>query len=180
MPILFIRSIANFVRTWLYFQIRSPWVKYDGMVRVPWSVSLWSPHKDISFGKYVQFGTGCVVHCDAKFGSKVLVAKNVAFINRDDHLTDVVGKTMWDSPRGDRYKLIVEDDVWIGHGAIIFSGVTIGKGSVVAAGSLVNKDVPPYSIVGGVPAKVIKARFSAEEIVRHEELLKKSDSELPR
>lgn len=54
--------------------------------------------------------------------------------------------------------IVIEDDVWIGAGTIILAGVTIGKGSVVASNAVVNKDVPPYSIVGGVPAKVIKER----------------------
>lgn len=62
--------------------------------------------------------------------------------------------------------IIVEDEVWIGFGAIIMSGVTIAKGAVVAAGSIVTKDVPPYAIVGGNPAKLIKYRFSAEIIER--------------
>lgn len=52
--------------------------------------------------------------------------------------------------------IVVEDDVWIGAGAIITDSVTIGKGAVVAAGAVVTKDVPPYTVVGGVPARVIK------------------------
>lgn len=55
--------------------------------------------------------------------------------------------------------IFVEDDVWIGRGATIMSGVKIGRGAIVAAGSIVTKDVPPYTIVGGIPAKVIKTRF---------------------
>lgn len=54
--------------------------------------------------------------------------------------------------------IIIDDDVWIGAGAIILTGVTIGKGSVIAAGSIVTKDVEPYTIVGGNPAKLIKKR----------------------
>lgn len=61
-------------------------------------------------------------------------------------------------------KIIVEDDVWIGYGALIMSGVTIGKGAIVGAKSIVTKDVPPYSIVVGAPAKVIKYRFSSKVI----------------
>ena len=56
--------------------------------------------------------------------------------------------------------IIIEDDVWIGYGAIILSGVHIGQGAAIAAGAVVSKDVPAYAIVGGVPAKIIKYRFS--------------------
>ncbi len=56
--------------------------------------------------------------------------------------------------------IIIEDDVWIGAGSIILAGVTVGQGAVIAAGAVVNNDVPPYAIVGGVPAKVIKYRVN--------------------
>ena len=55
--------------------------------------------------------------------------------------------------------ILVGDDVWLGHNAMVMSGVTIGQGAVIAAGSVVTKDVPPYAIVGGNPARVIKYRF---------------------
>jgi virginiamycin A acetyltransferase len=60
--------------------------------------------------------------------------------------------------------VIIGNDVWIGRDVIILSGVKIGDGAIIAAGALVNKDVPQYSIVGGVPAKVIKMRFNKETI----------------
>ena len=66
------------------------------------------------------------------------------------------------------YQVRIENDVWIGTGAILFDGVTIGNGAIVAAGAVVNKDVPPYAIVGGVPAKVIRYRFSEEMIEKLE------------
>jgi virginiamycin A acetyltransferase len=62
-------------------------------------------------------------------------------------------------------KIIIEDEVWIGTNALILSGLTIGKGAIIAAGSIVTKDVPPYSIYGGNPAKLIKYRFSEDIIV---------------
>ena len=64
-----------------------------------------------------------------------------------------------------RGPIVLEDDVWLGFGCTIMSGVTIGRGAVVAAGAVVTKDVPPYAIVGGVPAKVIKYRFT-DDVIR--------------
>jgi acetyltransferase-like isoleucine patch superfamily enzyme len=60
--------------------------------------------------------------------------------------------------------IIIKDDVWIGFGATILSGVTIGQGAVIAAGAIVTKDVPPYSIVGGIPADIIRYRFKDNTI----------------
>jgi len=142
------------------------------------SVWFYSPHRSITLGDYVQFGPRCSVQFDIVFGSKVLVGRSVAFVGRDDHRIDIVGKAIWDSGRGDQYKTTVEDDVWIGHGAIVVAGVTIGRGSVVAAGSVVTRDVPRYSVVAGVPARVVKMRFTPEQIVEHEELLGYTDRTL--
>jgi len=60
--------------------------------------------------------------------------------------------------------IIVEDDVWIGTRVIILSGIRIGQGAIIGAGSVVTKDVPPYAIVGGDPARVIKYRFDEETV----------------
>ena len=68
------------------------------------------------------------------------------------------------------HAVTIGNDVWIGHGAIILPGVTVGAGAVVAAGAVVTKDVAPYQIVAGVPAKVIKARFSPEIALRFQAL----------
>lgn len=65
---------------------------------------------------------------------------------------------------GSKGNIVLHDDVWIGANAIICSGVEIGQGAVIAAGAVVTKDVPPYAIVGGNPARIIKFRFS-EKII---------------
>lgn len=64
----------------------------------------------------------------------------------------------------DGYRIIVGNDVWIGSHSIIRGGITIGDGAIIAMGAVVTKDVPPYAIVGGVPAKIIKYRFTEEQI----------------
>lgn len=102
-----------------------------------------------------------------KIGNYCSIGPYVQFILSADHNTQHVstypfkvkyyGEKMEGYSKGD---IEICDDVWIGANAIILSGVSIGQGAVIAAGAIVNKDVPPYSIVGGVPAKVIKYRFS--------------------
>jgi acetyltransferase-like isoleucine patch superfamily enzyme len=72
--------------------------------------------------------------------------------------------------------LVIEQDCWIGFGAIVLSGVTIGRGAIVAAGAVVTCDVPPYAIVAGNPVRVLGARFTPEQIVEHERILNASDS----
>jgi acetyltransferase-like isoleucine patch superfamily enzyme len=172
---LLLRRLASRLRTTVKFDILNSWVQHGEHIRCPMGVWFWSPHRKIILGDYVSFEPGCAVQCDITFGNKVLIARNVAFVGRDDHRIDIVGMTIWDSGRGDHYETIVEDDVWIGYGAIIVTGVTIGRGSIVAAGSVVTRDVPRYAVVAGVPAHVVRARFTPSEIEIHEARLGYAD-----
>ena len=115
-------------------------------------------------------------------GNYCSIATSVMFILDADHYTNHISTFPFKVKElGERFEgvskgdILVDDDVWIGYGATIMSGVHIGQGGVVAAGAIVTKDVPPYAIVGGVPAKVIKYRFEPKMI---EELLKVDYSKL--
>ena len=167
-----LRRVANFFRSFWMLKMKYPWVKSHGFSRIPSSTAIWSPHKDVTLGDRVQFGPNCRIQCDIEFGNSILMAANVAFVGKDDHITNISGQTIWNSGRGDSKKTHVGNDVWIGHGAIIIAGVIIGDGAIVAAGSVVTKDVEPCTIVGGNPAKFIKNRFETEdEKERHLEYL---------
>jgi acetyltransferase-like isoleucine patch superfamily enzyme len=65
-------------------------------------------------------------------------------------------------------EIIIGDDVWIGYGAVVLSGVTIGRGAIIAAGSVVASDIPPYAIAAGYPARKIAQRLTSAEIAAHE------------
>ncbi|MDR0231293.1 MAG: acetyltransferase [Dysgonamonadaceae bacterium] len=73
--------------------------------------------------------------------------------------------------------IIIEQDVWIGANVLILKGVKIGRGAIIAGGSVVTKDVPAYSITGGVPAKVIKFKWDISQIIKHENFLFEEESQ---
>ena len=129
--------------------------------------------------KIVSFSDQNKVH----IGSFVSVAQDVTFVINAEHYLNHISTYPFkvkalkcaESESFSKGDIIVDDDVWIGYGATILSGVHIGQGAVVAAGAVVAEDIPPYAIAGGVPARVIKYRFEPQVV---EELLKVDYSRL--
>lgn len=109
-------------------------------------------------------------------GNNVMIGDYTS-INAGNHRTDMLGKVMREIkmeeklPENDR-DIIIEDDVWIGQKVSIMNGVRIGRGSVIGGGAVVTRDVPPYSIYTGVPEKKVRRRFTDEQIIEHEKILK--------
>ena len=112
----------------------------------------------IEFGKGSFCGEFCVfgVNSKIKIGENVMIAQAVTIRDTDHEFKSLSvpmkHQGITTSP------VTIEDDVWVSHGAVILQGVTVGTGSIIAAGAVVTKDVAPFSIVGGVPAKVIGTR----------------------
>jgi acetyltransferase-like isoleucine patch superfamily enzyme len=128
----------------------------------------------------VYIGKSCTIECDGRIGAHSMLANQVGLVGRHDHDIDVVGESVRHAPwiGDDNYKgpglseaVIVGPDVWIGFGSIILSGTHIGRGAIVAAGSIVLRDVPPYSVVAGCPAAIKAIRFSPCDIEAHERML---------
>lgn len=143
-------------------------------------------YSNISIGNNVSIGAGATFLCSESFiniGDKVMIGPNVSII-AGNHSTYIIGKLMADYKISDKLPaddqpVIIEEDVWIGSGAYILNGVTIKRGSIIAAGSVVNKNVPPYAIMGGVPAKIIRFRWNIEDIIKHESIAYTADKRLP-
>lgn len=131
----------------------------------------------LEIGDNVNIGRNFYMACNGRIGSNVLVSSYVGIVGRRDHDMKEIGTPItragWiydpavDSS-GPEHAITIGDDVWIGFGARLLSGITVGRGAVIGAGALVIADVPPYAIVAGVPARQVSQRFTDEEAIRHE------------
>ncbi|WP_083665087.1 DapH/DapD/GlmU-related protein [Kocuria sp. CNJ-770] len=136
-----------------------------------------APHR-LTLGNNVSVGPYSVVQVDGTIGDWTLIGMYVQIVGKNDHAIDEVGVPIRMSTRvGDRKPqasdaIHIGKDVWIGASAIVLSGVNIGTGSVIGAGAVVTKDIPPFSIAVGNPARIVGQRFENDEIrQRHMEVL---------
>jgi acetyltransferase-like isoleucine patch superfamily enzyme len=139
-----------------------------------------SSPKGLRIGDDVYIGKFCSIQVNGRIGNGVLIANNVGVVGRRDHDMRAVGacirRAPWvgDSPQLAAHhanNIEIGDDVWIGYGAVVLSGITIGRGAVVAAGAVVKDNVPPYEIVAGNPSRSIGRRFTDDQIALHEQQL---------
>lgn len=125
-------------------------------------------HERLIIGKFcsIACGTKFLFNC-ANHTLKSLSTYTFPLFYEEWGLEKSDVASAWDN-KGD---IVIGNDVWIGYEAVIMAGVHIGNGAIIAARAVVTKDVPPYTIVGGVPARLIKKRFD-EEVIRELETLK--------
>ena len=143
------------------------------------NVATWAP-RALLIGNDVYIGRNSTIQVDGIIGDGVLIANNVGIVGRTDHDISELGTTIrrssWvgNSPERLSRRTVIGSDVWIGFGAVILSGVTIGDSSIVAAGSVVTRDVDSNCIVAGAPASKIGSRFSEDEFLEHWVRLRRS------
>lgn len=126
---------------------------------------------DLIADEFVYIGPNCIIYPKVKIGAYTLLANNVSIIG-SDHIFDKPGIPIIFSGRPILKETIIGKDVWIGANSIIMTGVKIGDGAIIAAGSIVTKNIESYTIYGGIPASKIRNRFkSNEDIEIHNEML---------
>ncbi len=138
--------------------------KYGGKIEIGSDTEILYGVLILTYGGNIKIGKNCSInpytvlygHGNLTIGDNVLIAGHCLIIpaNHKFENLDVPINKQGEIRKG----IIIEDNVWIGSGCRILDGVTIGTGSIVAAGAVVNKNVEPYTVVGGVPAKEIKKR----------------------
>ena len=112
--------------------------------------------KGIEIGNNSGLGLNCRVAGPLSIGDDVMMAPNVTIVTQNHEVSDLsIPMRLQTAPKK---KVVIGNDVWIGSRVTIMPGVTLGDGCVIGAGAVVTRDVPPYAVVGGVPAKIIRYR----------------------
>ncbi len=154
-------SIIGKIRVWYFAKVLKV-AKWDNRSKI-------EPKVYISNAKFFKMGSNCRINenvfiMGAYIGNNVLIAPYVSIMRGQKNFdrTDIPmidqGGTGYSDVVSEENIVRIEDDVWIGRNAIIMENITIGTGAIVGAGAVVTKSVPPYAIVGGVPAKILKYR----------------------
>lgn len=154
------RSVNSIVNCPCFFN--PSLVELHEQTRISTRLRLMSNKGKLIVNKYSSIAADCTI-ITQNHKSTVSIPQSWLDIN---HINDVEND------------IVIEEDVWVGHGVTLLYGTRLGRGCIVGANSLVNKEVPPYAVVAGSPAKIIAVKFSKEQILRHEKYLYSKDERL--
>ncbi|MFK5950500.1 MAG: CatB-related O-acetyltransferase [Methylococcales bacterium] len=154
----------------MFFLLKTKYrgVKAGKGFHVAWKVTMHG--NDLIAGDYVYIGPYTEISPKVKLGNYTSISSYVVFTGAD-HCYDNPELPIRFSGRPESVTTSIGDDVLIGHGVTIMRGVTIADGAIVGSGAVVTHDIPPYAIVGGIPAKIIKYRFTEAEQILHKKML---------
>lgn len=176
---IFIRGIYSFLKSYFGLNRKSFGYCASNVIITP-PVHIGNPKNVFLYDNCNLASNSWISATNAKFICKGNCAIAGGLTVHTGNHAYLVGKFITDineqnKPKGYDKDVIVEKDVWIGCNVTLLSGVTIGRGAIIAAGAVVNKSIPPYAIAGGVPAKVIKFKWSVDQILEHESKLYKPE-----
>ena len=161
------KGVIKQIRAWILVRFRYRGARVGKSFHVGKSVSIGG---GFIAGDYVYIGPYSQLPPHVHVGHYTSLSAHVSIVG-SDHYFDKPGVPVIFSGRPPSCATTIGRDVLIGHGAILLRGITIGNGTVVGAGAVVTKDVPPYAIVAGVPARVLRYRFDEREQAIHEAML---------
>jgi len=170
-----VKGIVKKIRNYILLNTKYRGVTVGKGFHVAWKVKIHA--NDLIVGDYVYIGPYSEISPGVTIGNYTSISSYVVFTGAD-HCYDKPGIPIRFSGRPVSIKTNVGDDVLIGHGVTVMRGVTIGNGSIVGAGAVVTKDVPAYAVVAGVPAKIVKFRFTDKEIDIHERMLNEATKDM--
>lgn len=142
-------------------------VRMEGEVKIPEFCNFGG---DIKIGRRSTLGIHNFIHGNVEIGKYCQIGAYVGIHTNNHpitHLTTYINSSLFNGELGklkSSGRILIGNDVWIGHNAILIGTINVGHGAIIAAGSVVTSDVPPYAIVAGVPAKLIRYRFQQSMI----------------
>lgn len=148
-------SLSNRIRVWYLSRVLGV-MPGDRNSKFEFGVYI-SDARRLRVGRHVRINENAFLQGAITIGDYVMIAPKVAIYTRTHRYEDI-GVPMVVAGESETLPVTIEDDVWIGINAVVLPGIRIGRGAIVGANSLVNRDVEPYSIVGGVPARLIRRR----------------------
>lgn len=168
MKISVLKALLKKLRVGFLLKTKYRGVKVGKGFHVAWKVTMHG--NNLIAGDYVYIGPYTEISPKVIIGNYTSISSYVVFTG-SDHRYDKPGTPIRYSGRPASVETNVGDDVLIGHGVTIMRGISIGNGAVIGSGAVVTKDVPPYAVVGGIPARIINYRFDKEGIKVHEAML---------